>query len=433
MISDGFADPPWLGDLTSPILVGEPENATPFMTGILVSSLVRRGLPFATAYRTARTLEQRLRERDVHRVMPAEIASEVLDILDDESRDRLDRDPSATHADNTDNTHNTDNTDNTDNTHHAAGKKTVHVERSVERRIMVVGPGGSVPFSTGVLAQSLLATALDPREAYEIAQRIERVMAIERLHEIDRSALRALAHAELKRSAGPEAAERYLSWRRYEEPDKPVIILLGGTSGVGKTTLALEVARRMGVGRVLSTDSIRQVMRLMISRDLMPWIHASSYDAHFLVTRADDRAADVLDGFRAQANSVAVGVHASLDRSVEESANLVVDGVSLLPGVIDLKRYAGRAVVAFCVVATLDESALRKRFEVRASGQPSRLAHRYLQNFEGILTIQRHLIAEARRRDMLVIDNSDLDRSTQAIIGHVLDKLRQEGSSSENP
>lgn len=409
MASDDLADFPWLEDLTSPIMVGESPDSTPFMEGIVVSSLVRRGIPFADAYRVVRELERRLRDRGADHVSSAEIERELLDLVGDHAREQLVEAAVA------------------------RGEKSEKALVSLARKISVVGPGGSAPFSAGVLAQSLLAAALNPREAYEIAQRIERAMARQGLSEIHRSELRALAYDEIMKSAGSEVAERYLAWRRYEEPEKPVIVLLGGTSGVGKTTLALEVARRMGIGRVLSTDSIRQVMRLMISRDLMPWIHASSYDAHFLLTRSTDGPASVLDGFRAQASSVAVGVHASLDRSVEESANLVVDGVSLLPGVIDFERYAGRAVVVFCVVATLDELALRKRFEVRASGQPSRLAHRYLENFEGILAIQRHLIAEARRRNMLVIDNADLDQSAQAIIGHVLDRLREEGSRAISP
>lgn len=117
-------------------------------------------------------------------------------------------------------------------------------------------PPGSLPFSADILSQSLYATALDPREAFRIARRIQREVVKDRLTEIDRSALRALAYQELTRSSGREAAERYLALRRYEEPEKPVIILLGETSGVGKTTLALEVVRRMGIGRVLSTDSI---------------------------------------------------------------------------------------------------------------------------------------------------------------------------------
>jgi 2-phosphoglycerate kinase len=206
----------------------------------------------------------------------------------------------------------------------------------------------------------------------------------------------------------------------------PVILLLGGTSGVGKTTLALEVARRLGIGRVLSTDSIRQVMRLMISRDLMPWIHASSFDAYLTLDATSEPRPTVLAGFRAQASSVAVGVRASIDRSVEEGAHLVVDGVSLLPGAIDEQLFAGRAVVVFVLVATLDESALGNRFELRAAGQPRRLAHRYVEHKKEILEIQRHLISEAERRGMPVVDNVDLDRSAREIIAHVLDRLRHE-------
>ena len=42
---------------------------------------------------------------------------------------------------------------------------------------------------------------------------------------------------------------------------KSVIILLAGASGTGKSTLASLIARRFGIQTVLSTDSIRHVMR----------------------------------------------------------------------------------------------------------------------------------------------------------------------------
>jgi len=40
-----------------------------------------------------------------------------------------------------------------------------------------------------------------------------------------------------------------------------VIVLLAGTSGTGKSTLASLVGARFGIQTVLSTDSIRHVMR----------------------------------------------------------------------------------------------------------------------------------------------------------------------------
>ena len=58
----------------------------------------------------------------------------------------------------------------------------------------------------------------------------------------------------LRKRIGPRIAERYLVWRRYQEPDRPVILLLGGATGAGKTSLGLEVAHRLGIQRVLSSD-----------------------------------------------------------------------------------------------------------------------------------------------------------------------------------
>ena len=58
-------------------------------------------------------------------------------------------------------------------------------------------------------------------------------------------------------------SERFMVWRQHQDPDKPVIVVLGGTTGAGKTSIALEVALRLGIRRVLSTDAIRQVMRIM--------------------------------------------------------------------------------------------------------------------------------------------------------------------------
>ena len=85
-----------------------------------------------------------------------------------------------------------------------------------------------------------------------------------------------------------------------------MILLLGGAAGVGKTSLALEVAHRLGIDRVLSTDAIRQIMRIMLSRELVPAIHGSSYDA-YRAAPGSPATMPVIEGFRAQASIVSVG------------------------------------------------------------------------------------------------------------------------------
>lgn len=288
---------------------------------------------------------------------------------------------------------------------------------------LVTARGGGLPFSKGVLAQSLLATAMDPTDAFAIARRIEEQLVASHKSEIGRDELRAVVSSVLRNEEGDEAAERYLLWRRNQEPEFPLLLLLGGTSGVGKSALALEVARRLAIGRVLSTDSIRQVMRVLLSRELVPALYGSSYDAHALLPVEDGVRPDVIAGFRAQASAVAIGIRAMLDRTVEESSHLVVDGVSIAPGLIDLSAYCDRARPVFLVVKVAPEE-LHNRLVTRATGQPRRLPDRYLANFDGILAIQDHLLERAARYGVPVIENVSLDESARIVIEHVMEALR---------
>jgi len=359
------------------------------MRGIMIHSLMARGVPFEDANRAANQVRDRLRARGV--VTKEEIVREIRDLLGD-----------------------------------APFRGDPHLPLPID--ITIHGKGKGEPFSKGVLSQSLLAAAIDPNDAFDVARQIERELVLRGIREIDRSELRDLACQTLARRIGPEAAERYLVWRRHQDPERPVILLLGGAAGVGKTSIALEVAHRLGIGRVLSTDSIRQIMRLTLSPEIAPAIHGSSYDAYKLVppdTLGDD---PVIDGFRAQTAIVSVGVRASMDRALAENSSIVIDGVAVVPGLIDLEAYAGQAEVIFLVVATLDPEAYANRFAKRAADESRRSAHRYLEHLEGILRIQDHLLETADRHGIPIVDNDSFDRAVLLVIRHVTETLRERGS-----
>jgi 2-phosphoglycerate kinase len=199
------------------IWVEDGDRRRPFMRGIMVHSLVARGVPFEEAYQVANQIRDRLRGRDV--VAKDEVAKGVRELLGEE--------PFADDP------------------------------RPTMPHIAVAGDGSSRPFSKGVLSQSLLAAALDPNEAFDVAREIERELIDQGVHRIERSALRRHTFETLGRTSGSKTADRYLAWRYHQNRERPVILLLGGAAGVGKTSLALEVAHRLGIGRVLSTRSAR--------------------------------------------------------------------------------------------------------------------------------------------------------------------------------
>jgi 2-phosphoglycerate kinase len=385
MTKSGDNQNEWSGDSDpNRILVEDASNRRPFMRGIMVHSLMARGIAFDEAYRTANRIRERLRGRSV--VPKDELTKAVLELLGPQS------DP-------------------------------VQPAIPLADEITVTGRGSGAPFSKGILSQSLFAAAIEPNDAFDVARDIERDLLNRGAREVDRRELRGLAYEALDRRMGGAAARRYLVWRKYQDPDRPVIILLGGAAGVGKTSLALEVAHRLGMGRVLSTDSIRQIMRLMLSPALSPAIHGSSYDAHKLLP-ADEQSVDpVIGGFRDQAATVTVGIRASLERAVNENASMVMDGVSLVPGLIDLEPFSEFADVIFLVVATLDEETFSNRFAARAAEAQQRPPHRYLENLDSIVKIQDHFLELAERFEVPIVDNISFDRSVQLIIRHVTDTL----------
>jgi len=377
------------------IQVEDESGRRPFMRGIMVHSLMSRGVSFDDAYSVANAVRDKIRARGV--VSPKDLVRAVHELLGapEASEDRTGID--------------------------------------LPRPILVMGKGKGygkgVPFSKGIFSQSLLAAAIEPSDAFDVAREVEGELRRRGVAEVDSAELRRLAYETLHRHASERAAERYLAWRRCQAGEKPMILLLGGATGVGKTSLAHEVAHRLGIRRVVSTDAIRQVMRTMLSAELVPAIHASSYEAHRVVTEIATGDDPVVDAFRVQATTVSVGVRAMMDRAVAENASMILDGISIVPGLIDLEPYGELAQVIFLLVASLDEDAFITRFAARAKDAVGRPPHRYVENLDSILRIQDYLLELAEAGGVPIVDNSSFDASVSSIIGHVTETLRKQGES----
>ena len=360
----------------------------PFMLGSLVHSLTESGLSFEAAYGVAREVWRRVRDRPLVTTKELrELAAELA----------------------------------------ASAPAGGHFEQEAEsagagQGLQVQGKDGRWPFSQGRLQQSLLAAALEPRQAFEAVVVIERALRARGEDAVTRDEIRALAGQVLARRFGERCAARYAAWRDYQSgDDRPVVILLGGTSGVGKSTLALEVARRLSIGRVISTDSIRDVMRVMVSDDLVPTLHVSSFEAHTrMVTEPPEGRDPVIEGFLEQSRTVAIGIRAVIERAVHEGTSTVLDGVSLVPGVFDLTEWLDRAHVFFLLAADVDRESLHGHLMARAHGKGARASERYVRNFKEILRIQEDLLERAANHGVPVVDVQDAEVAALQVVAHVV-------------
>ena len=268
------------------------------------------------------------------------------------------------------------------------------------------------------MARALAATGLKPTRAYELALRADADMIEHGSVELDLDRLADVAAETLGEAEGARTMRRLRRLQALQHLEQPVVLLVGGATGTGKSTIATEVTHRLGITRVTSTDFNRQTMRAFFSREFMPSVHYSSFEAELALSRADEDVAGdaTLLGFLDQTRNVLVGVEAAIDRSLTEGWSMALEGVHLVPGMIAVDR--SDALVVHCVISISDEQAHRSHFWVRdAATEGLRPLEKYLDGMTEIRMIQDVLVDRAHRWDVPVIENNDLDGA----IGEVLD------------
>ncbi len=288
-----------------------------------------------------------------------------------------------------------------------------------------------LPYSKGLMAQSIMATGLAPARAYELSRRIEERLIDANAAEITVPELRRLTEEVLGREQGPEALERFRRWQAVERLDRPLVVLIGGTAGTGKSTLATSVAHRLGITRLTATDMIRHVLRAFFAPEVMPDVHHSSFEARAAVRLHEPT--DDLDllGFRIQAEHVGSGVRAIIERAILERTPLVLEGVHLVPGLLSEDLLA-RALVVHVILVVPDEATHRSHFEMRADAQARGPVRRYTDQLQTIRKLQDYLVERAGQAGVPVLRNDQLDESISALIGLVLDAVSDPLSSAES-
>jgi 2-phosphoglycerate kinase len=288
------------------------------------------------------------------------------------------------------------------------------------RQPLPLGGEDGLPYSKGVMARALIAAGLSADRAYELALAVEADLAAQDRQATTLERLEEVAVQTLGAEDGTTAMQRLRRYRDLYELDVPIVLLVGGATGTGKSSLATDVAYRLGITRVTSTDFVRQTMRAFFSTEFMPAIHHSSFEAGRAMTGDEDEGNQaVLDGFMEQTREVLVGVRAAIDRALEEGWSMVLEGVHLVPGMLP-KEIKG-ALVVECVLSIDDAEAHASHFWIRdTDSEGVRPYEKYLDAFEDIRLIQTYILGRARKHGVPVIENGNIEEAIGEVMELVL-------------
>ncbi|KAJ0967326.1 hypothetical protein J5N97_024243 [Dioscorea zingiberensis] len=266
---------------------------------------------------------------------------------------------------------------------------------------------------------------------------------------------------------GPNQRADLMLACRIRERKESVTVLLCGTSGCGKSTLSSLLGSRLGVTTVISTDSIRHMMRSFVDEKQNPLLWASTYHAGecldmMAVAEAKakrkakklagfsqsvskeessdgtNKSADVgpgtelisskqmaIEGFKAQSEMVIDSLDRLITAWEERKESVVVEGVHLSLNFVMGLMKKHPSIIPFMIYITNEDKHM-ERFAVRAKYMtldPAR--NKYVKYIRNIRTIQEYLCHRADKHLVPKINNTNVDRSVAAIQATVFSCLRR--------
>ena len=377
----------------------EEDTSVPFLRGILIRSLQDAGVPFNEAYELATEIRNGL--DDVPLITTEELRQKVIDLLQARyGKDVINR----------------------------YGKEKKPFGIQVEQR-----DGQVTPFSRIEYQHCLENIGLTSEEAMEVVTTVHTHLVDRRIENMTSRHLGELTYRYLRQSSelGSAVAHRWLVWRDFIKSGKPLIFLIGGTAGCGKSTTATMLASRLDIVRTQSTDMLREVMRIMMPKQLIPVLHTSSFTAWTALPGQPKSLQEVSDtllvnGYRSQADLLAVAIEAVIQRALREQVSLILEGVHIHPAFMEKLEKDHDAIVIPVMLGILKRKQLQRRIHGRGTDAPQRRGDRYLKHFDEIWRLQSYLLSEADNANIPIVANSNRDKVFREIMRITIETLAKD-------
>ena len=175
----------------------------------------------------------------------------------------------------------------------------------------------------------------------------------------------------------------------------PRLLIIVGTSGVGKSTMSAKLASALDFSKVASTDTVREVLRTQLTSSEKPSLHRSSFES---------AGGSAVEDWGATVDAVSDGVQAVIERALEKRGDLLLEGVHYSPNkdVIDKWREAG-GIATGVVLYVTSENMHRGMIANREKHNGKQVDH-YLGNLDRIREIQENLVVSGSHSGWLLID-----------------------------
>lgn len=205
---------------------------------------------------------------------------------------------------------------------------------------------------------------------------------------------------------------------------KPYVILVGSASGIGKSTVAAELAKKLGIKHLLETDFIREIVRGIIGEEYAPALHKSSFNAFTTLRNQKNfsKKEDLINaGFVEHVSFVIPAIEKVISRAISDYDDVILEGVHLVPGLININKFKDDASLYFFVLSS-DEENHKNRFVKRA--MQIHRGGKQLEYFKENRVIHDFLVNKAKENDVKVVQTKSVEGTVQNMLTSITETCK---------
>ena len=200
----------------------------------------------------------------------------------------------------------------------------------------------------------------------------------------------------------------------------PKIVLIGGIPGVGKTSIAGEIAKALDIDIVLSGDYLREFIRPFGDYAKFSVMSKSVYNAWTSFGKRNRE--NIVSGFLAQSEVMNAGISAIIRRAAGNGEDVVIEQLHFVPSQLG-KDLINQIIPIYLYIHDIDihRNRLRERVNFTHANSPG---ERLADQLDTYRLMMDYSLEESRSYGIRIFESSDYGKTLKDVLAFVESEAR---------
>ena len=200
----------------------------------------------------------------------------------------------------------------------------------------------------------------------------------------------------------------------------PKIVLIGGIPGVGKTSIAGQIAKALDIDIVLSGDYLREFIRPFGDYAKFSVMSRSVYDAW--TSFGERNRENIVSGFLAQSKIMNAGISAIIRRAAGNGEDIVIEQLHFVPSQLG-KDLINQIIPIYLYIHDIDihRNRLRERVNFTHANSPGERLADQLDTYRFMMD---YSLEESRSYGIRIFESSDYGKTLKDVLAFVESEAR---------